>query len=88
MYIYNPLLCLLLFCIYKAVNAKNNSTPRWMFRSIKLINTVIYSESIAPLMKMRNTQRLKDENDRELKGLKCVAVLALLPICAQEANPQ
>ena len=59
-----------------------------MSRSIKLINILIYSESIAPLMKMRNTQRLKDGHDRELKGLKCVAVLTLLPICAQEANPQ
>lgn len=77
-----------MFCIYEAVNAKNNSPPRWGCRSIKLINTVIYSEPIVPLMKMRTRQCLTDEHDKELNGLKFVALLNMLPMCAKEANPQ
>lgn len=41
-----------------------------------------------PLMKMRIRHCLTDEHDKELNGLKFVAVLNTLPMCANEANPQ
>lgn len=76
-----------MFCIYKAVNAKNN-LPRWICSAIKLINMVIYSEPNVPPVKMRTRQCLKDEHDKELNGFKFVAILNVLPMCAKEANPQ
>lgn len=77
-----------MFHIYKAINAENNSPPRWRCRSIKLINTVIYAQPIVPLMKMRSRQCLTDEHDKRLNGSKSVAILRMLPMCAREANPQ
>lgn len=77
-----------MFCTYEAIDAKNSSPLRRRCRSIKLINTVISSEPIVPLMKMRTRQCLTDEHDKELNGLKFVALLNMLPKCAKEANPQ
>lgn len=49
---------------------------------------MIYWEPIAPLKKLRTRQCLKDEHDKELNGLKFVAILNMLPMCANEANLQ
>lgn len=78
----------LIFYISTVVNVTNNSPPRWMCRPIKLINMMIYLEPISPLMKMRTRQYLKDEHDKELNGLKIVAILNMLPTCTIGANPQ
>lgn len=49
---------------------------------------MIYWEPIAPLKKLRTRQCLKVEHDKELNGLKFVAILNMLPMCANEANLQ
>lgn len=52
------------------------------------INDIDLFRAYCPLIQMRSRQCLKDEHDRKLNGLKFVAALNRVPMCAKQAEPQ